>query len=109
MENPVSLALLYETIKERHGATAEESYVASLLARGEDAMLMKVSEESTELVLAAKNGDRSAAVHELADLWFHLLVWMSKEGITPLDVEQELGRRLGRSGLEEKNSRSKAV
>ena len=109
MDDPVSLQELYEVILERHGASPETSYVARLLAKGEDAILRKVAEEATEVILAGKNKDRPAIIHELADLWFHLLVWMSREGITPEEIEQELGRRFGRSGLEEKNARSQAV
>ena len=108
MKTRVTLEALYDTILTRHDAPPEASYVASLMAKGEDAMLRKLAEETTELVLAAKNGDRPGAVHELADLWFHLLVWMSQADITPEDVEQELGRRFGQSGLEEKRTRGQS-
>ena len=77
----------------------QTSYVAALTAKGADAVLRKIAEESTELLLAAKDGDRDAAVHELADLVFHLLVWMATTGITPEDLERELGARFGKSGL----------
>lgn len=112
----VSLAQLYETILSRQGADPEKSYVASLISKGEDAILQKVGEEAFELVLAAKNHQGStdpaskettkiAVVKELADLWFHQLVWMAQADITPEDVELELGRRFGQSGLEEKRNR----
>jgi phosphoribosyl-ATP pyrophosphohydrolase len=93
------LHAVYGVIRERMGADPAESYVARLLAGGPDAVLQKVGEESCELIIAAKNGDRAATVHELADLWFHVLVCMAQAGITPEDVEGELGRRFGRSGL----------
>ena len=75
------------------------SYVARLTQEGRDAILQKIGEESTELVIAAKNDDPAAALHELADLWFHLLVWMADAGHTLDDLRAELGRRFGRSGL----------
>ena len=84
----------------RRDAEPAQSYVASLNAKGEDAVLQKIGEEACEVVIAAKNGEAGAAIHELADLWFHLLVWMARAGITPADVESELGRRFGHSGLE---------
>jgi phosphoribosyl-ATP pyrophosphohydrolase len=70
-----------------------QSYVARLTGQGADAVLKKIGEECTEVILAAKNGDPEQSVHELADLWFHLLVWMAQASITPQDVEAELGRR----------------
>lgn len=101
MPAPVKADLhaVYGVIRERMGADPQASYVAGLLAGGTDAVLQKVGEESCELIIAAKNGDRAAMVHELADVWFHLLVCMAQAGITPEDVEGELGRRFGRSGL----------
>lgn len=96
---PKSIAEVYELIRQRFAADPAASYVASLAARGEDAMLKKIAEESGEVLLAAKNGDRAAAVHELADLWFHLLVWMGHAGITPAELERELGARYGKPGL----------
>jgi len=99
------LAELYDTLQARKSAPAERSYVASLYRDGLDAILKKVGEEAAEAVIAAKNGDRAALVHELADLWFHSLVLMAHEDIPPSDLTAELARRSGQSGLEEKAGR----
>ena len=101
------LERLEAAIAARRGADPASSYVASLNARGQDAILKKVGEEATELVVAAKGGDRKAIVHEAADLWFHCLVLLSWHGVPLADVLAELERREGRSGIEEKNSRPK--
>ena len=101
------LTELYATLQARKGAGAQESYVASLYRDGLDRILKKVGEEATETVLAAKGGDRAALVHELADLWFHSLVLMAHQDVPLADLTAELARRRGRSGLDEKNSRSK--
>ena len=89
----------------RKGAAPESSYVASLYAKGLDAILKKIGEEATETVLAAKGGNREQIVHETADLWFHTLVMLAQQGLSPDDVLQELERRFGRSGLDEKAAR----
>jgi phosphoribosyl-ATP pyrophosphohydrolase len=89
----------------RKGAAPESSYVASLYAKGLDAILKKIGEEATETVLAAKGGNREQIVHETADLWFHTLVMLAQQGLSPDDVLHELERRFGRSGLDEKAAR----
>lgn len=98
---------LYATLQLRKGAQADASYVAGLYAKGLDAILKKIAEEAAETLLSAKNHDRAALVHELADLWFHTLVLMAQQDIPPADVTNELARRMGRSGLEEKAARSR--
>lgn len=90
------LAEVYETIRERKANPPPGSYVAGLLRQGRDGVLRKVSEEATEVLLAAKDGDGSALVHEIADLWFHTLVLMGMEGIEPARVFAELAARRGR-------------
>ena len=102
MDGAVTLTQVYDRIRERMSADPAESYVARLTAEGEDAVLKKVGEECTEVLLAAKNGEHGPAIHELADLWFHLLVWMAQAGITPHDVETELGERYRARAPEEK-------
>ena len=102
------LERLEETIAARRGADAGASYVASLNAKGLDAILKKVGEESAEAIVAAKNGERAAIVHETADLWFHCMVMLAWHGVKVADVMAELERREGRSGIDEKNARSKA-
>ena len=101
------IAELYATLLERKGANADASYVARLYRDGLDAILKKVGEEAAETLIAAKNGDRAALVHELADLWFHSLVLMAAKDVPLSELTGELARRRGRSGLEEKTARSK--
>ena len=75
--DPNVLARIAETLEARKGAEPGSSYVASLYAKGTDAILKKVGEEATETVLAAKGGDKLALVRETADLWFHCLVMLA--------------------------------
>ncbi len=99
------LERLEAAIAARRCADPSASYVARLNAKGLDAILKKVGEEATETVIAAKAGDRAGLVHETADLWFHCLVLLGREGIPVAEVLAELERREGRSGIEEKASR----
>ena len=99
------LKRLGETLEARKQAAPGSSYVAGLYARGLDAILKKIGEEATETVIAAKGGDRRQIVHETADLWFHTLVLLAHQGLAPDDVLNELERRFGRSGLDEKAAR----
>ena len=101
------LERLEASIAERRGADPASSYVAALNAKGLDHVLKKVGEEATEAVIAAKSGERSAIVHETADLWFHCLVMLAWHRIPVAEVLAELERREGRSGIEEKASRAK--
>jgi phosphoribosyl-ATP pyrophosphohydrolase len=96
-------------IEERKGGDAAMSYVARLLAKGEDAILKKIGEEATETVLAAKDGDRLHLVRETADLWFHCMIMLSHYGLGPADVLAELQRREGISGIDEKAARKDAL
>lgn len=96
---------LAAVLESRKGADPGSSYVAGLYARGLDAILKKIGEEATETVVAAKGGDREQVVHEAADLWFHTLVLLAYQGLKPEDVLNELERRFGLSGLEEKAKR----
>lgn len=99
---------LERVLAERRHADPAQSYVASLHARGLDTILKKIGEEATETVIAAKGGDSGAVVRESADLCFHLMVMLSHLGLSHTAVLEELARRAGRSGLEEKASRSGA-
>jgi phosphoribosyl-ATP pyrophosphohydrolase len=96
-----TLARLAAVIETRRHGDAQKSYVARLFSAGTDAMLKKVGEEATEVVMAAKDGDRRRLVNEMADLWFHSMVVLAHFGIEPADVLAELERREGLSGLEE--------
>lgn len=104
MNNDI-LKRLTQTIASRQGAAAETSYVAKLFSKGEDAILKKVGEEATEVVLAAKNGDKENIVYETADLLFHCMVLLQQHGLTMDDVLKELARREGTSGITEKKNR----
>ena len=99
------LQRLAATIANRRGADPATSYVATLFAKGDDAMIKKIGEEATEAVMAAKDGDRLRLTAEMADLWFHCLVVLVRHGLGPADVCAELARREGASGLEEKAAR----
>jgi phosphoribosyl-ATP pyrophosphohydrolase len=101
MDGNDTLARLAAVIESRKGASPERSYVARLFDKGTDAILKKVGEEATEVVMAAKDGDRAKIVAETADLWFHSLVALAHFGLTPAQVLAELERREGLSGLEE--------
>ncbi|MDH4275620.1 MAG: phosphoribosyl-ATP diphosphatase [Gammaproteobacteria bacterium] len=96
---------LAQTLEARKGADAAQSYVASLYAKGLDAILKKVGEEAGETLIAAKNADTQALVGEVADLWFHTLVLLAHKGLGPQDVLAELQRRHGVSGHAEKAAR----
>ena len=104
------LTALGEILEARKSATAEASYVASLHKKGLNKILEKVGEESTEMILAAKDaetsGDNSDLIYETADLWFHSLVALSHLGVAPQAVIDELARRFDVSGHVEKASRN---
>jgi len=100
------LRRLAEVLEARKQAAPESSYVASLYAKGLDAVLKKIGEEATETVLAAKTGDKAQIARETADLWFHTLVMLAQVGLKPDDILMELERRFGTSGHEEKTKRS---
>ena len=95
--------------KPEHGGDPATSYVAKLFAKGDDAILKKIGEEATELVMAAKDAragaDKSKVLYECADLWFHSAVLLAQFDLTPQDVLNELARREGISGIEEKAAR----
>ena len=99
------LERLADTIESRRGADPSRSYVAKLLAGGDDRILKKVGEEATETVIAAMQDDRAKLVAETADLWFHTLVMLVHHELRPEDVLAELARREGLSGIDEKASR----
>jgi phosphoribosyl-ATP pyrophosphohydrolase len=103
------LADMIESRKLTNGGDPEKSYVARLFAKGDDAILKKIGEEATETVMAAKDarisGDHRQLVYECADLWFHSLIMLAQFDITPQTVLDELTRREGISGIEEKAAR----
>ncbi|MCM8856904.1 MAG: phosphoribosyl-ATP diphosphatase [Candidatus Thiodiazotropha sp.] len=99
------LQQLAEVLEARKQAEPDSSYVAKLYAKGLDAILKKIGEEATETVMAAKDGVADKIVYETADLWFHTLILLAHQGLSPDLVLQELERRFGLSGLEEKARR----
>jgi phosphoribosyl-ATP pyrophosphohydrolase len=100
------LAAVIESRKASNGGDANASYVARLLHKGPDSFLKKIGEEATEVVMAAKDadhgGDKSQIVYEVADLWFHCMIALAHYELSPADVIDELQRREGTSGIEEK-------
>ncbi len=103
------LAEVIESRKPINGGDPEQSYVARLFVKGDDAILKKIGEEATETVMAAKDarhdGDVSKVLYECADLWFHSLIMLAQFNLTPQQVLDELARREGISGIEEKANR----
>ena len=96
-----TLSRLAAVIESRRGGDPDKSYVARLFSKGTDAILKKVGEEATEVVMAGKDSQRERIVAEMADLWFHSLVALAHFGLGPHEVLAELRRREGLSGLEE--------
>ncbi|RZJ83294.1 MAG: phosphoribosyl-ATP diphosphatase, partial [Massilia sp.] len=107
------LAEVIESRKPANGGDPDKSYVSRLFAKGDDAILKKIGEEATETVMAAKDarvdGDNAKVLYECADLWFHTLVMLAQFNLTPDDVLNELARREGMSGIEEKANRKLAA
>ncbi len=98
---------LYHTIQERKNDDPKKSYTAKLLQGEENSMLKKIVEEAGEFTFAIKDADNDEAVYEAADIVYHMLVALASKNISPDRVKQELARRFGLSGIEEKNSRTK--
>ena len=106
------LAAVIESRKAINGGDPATSYVARLFQKGDDAILKKIGEEATETVMAAKDarvdGDTAKVLYECADLWFHSLIMLAQFDLTPQQVLDELARREGLSGIEEKAGRKLA-
>lgn len=98
---------VHEVILQRKTRPGEKSYVSSLFSKGGDTILKKIGEEASELLISGKGGKKEEVVHEMADLWFHSLVLLGHMNISPEDVYEELKRRFGTSGIEEKEGRFK--
>ena len=103
-----TLNQLAAVLEERKSAAPDSSYVAKLYSKGLDAILKKVGEEATETVMAAKDGEADKVIYEVADLWFHTLVLLKHMDLEPQQVLDELERRFGLSGLEEKANRKES-
>lgn len=100
------LRKLEAVLEQRKSANADESYVSSLYAKGLDEILKKIGEESAEVIMASKDGNQDKIIHEVADLWFHTLVLLRHKDIEIDKIQQELSKRFGLSGLEEKANRN---
>ncbi len=106
LDTLMRLAAIIDSRKPAAGGDPQASYVARLFHTGPDAVLKKIGEEATEVVMASKDADRGGdaakVVAEVADLWFHCMIALSHHGLSPADVVAELERREGTSGIEEK-------
>lgn len=89
----MTLEELYKIIQNRKGKMPKDSYVASMFREGKDRIIQKVGEESTEVIIAAKNGSKQRVISEVVDLLFHLLILLSFLNIKPSDVFEELEKR----------------
>lgn len=96
---------LYHTIQERKHDDPTKSYTAKLLSGKENSMLKKIVEEAGEFTFAVKDNDKEEMIYEGADLMYHCLVALASKNISPDQIKQELARRFGLSGIDEKNSR----
>lgn len=96
---------LYHTLLERKGADPQTSYTAKLYHKGENVIAKKIVEEAAELGFALKDGERGAIIYEAADLLYHSLVGLAYQNITPDVIRQEILRRFGLGGIDEKNAR----
>lgn len=105
-QNVHILEAVYQVILDRKANPSDNSYTASLMQKGIDKILKKLGEEATEVVIAAKGGVREEIVYEVADLFFHTLVLLGQQDIPLEEVNAELRRRFGTSGIEEKASRT---
>jgi phosphoribosyl-ATP pyrophosphohydrolase len=99
------LQQLAQVLEQRKQESADKSYVASLYAKGLDTILKKIGEEAAETIIAGKGGDNQQIIYETADLWFHCMILLANQGLGPEDVLNELQRRFGLSGLDEKAQR----
>lgn len=99
---------IYHIVQERKHADPKSSYVASLLQKGDNALLKKVVEEAGEFCFACKDNSKDEIIYEAADLIFHMLVALGAKNVHPERISNELKCRFGRSGIEEKNSRNES-
>lgn len=88
-----NLSELYEVVLNRKANKVEGSYTSYLFDKGLDKILKKVGEESAEVIIAAKNDDKSELVYEISDLLYHLTVLMVEKGVDYKDIDEELEKR----------------
>ncbi|MDH3634088.1 MAG: phosphoribosyl-ATP diphosphatase [Gammaproteobacteria bacterium] len=102
------LLRLMAVLASRKDADPKSSYVAGLYHQGLDSILKKIGEESAETIIAAKSGNEQQIVHETADLWFHCMVMLAQQNLDARLVLEELERRFGVSGIDEKAAREQS-
>ncbi len=102
-----SLDKVFEIILDRKKEMSDNSYTVQLLKKGDNKILKKIGEESTELVMAAVKDDKKEISYECADLIYHMMVLLAHKNIPLTDIYKELESRMGISGLEEKAQRGK--
>jgi phosphoribosyl-ATP pyrophosphohydrolase len=103
--SPDILTRLSATLAARREADPASSYTAKLFAKGPDAILKKIGEESAELIMASKDGHADEIIYEAADVLFHVLTLLAFHGLSSADLGRELERREGVSGITEKAAR----
>jgi len=91
-----TLSTVFNVIEDRKVNPVKDSYVNKLLSDGMDIILKKIGEEAGETIIAAKNESKEEFIYEITDLWFHSLVLLSKMGLSPEDINNELLRRIGK-------------
>jgi phosphoribosyl-ATP pyrophosphohydrolase len=107
MQSTEILEKLYEVLEQRKTADADSSYTAKLYKKGRKKIAQKVGEEGLEAAMAGVLDDKEEIIYESADLIYHMMVLWSDANIKPDEIYNELARRFGISGIEEKNSRTK--
>jgi phosphoribosyl-ATP pyrophosphohydrolase len=100
---------IYTVIEDRKANPQEKSYVSLLVRKGKGDIIEKIMEETGELIASVLNEDRDQAIHEMADLWFHSLVLLGALNVSPQEIYDELEKRWGKSGIQEKEARDKNV
>jgi len=98
---------LYHTIQEKKNDDPKKSYTAKLIQGEENSMLKKIVEEAGEFTFAIKDNNEDEIIYEASDLLYHTLVALASKNISPDRIKQEISRRFGMSGIEEKNNRAK--
>ncbi len=106
METKFDYQQLYDLLSQRNQERPEGSYTTYLFEKGLDKILKKVGEESTEVIVAAKNGDKNEMIYEIADLAYHVMVLMVQQGISLDEIKQELA---GRHVIDHKVKQEKMV
>ncbi len=103
--NLASIEKVFQTVKDRKFNPKEGSYTTALFEGGTDRIARKIVEEAGETIIAAKNTSKEEVTSEMADLWFHCLIMLAEQGLSPEDIDRELERRMGISGLEGKGGK----